>query len=73
MDGAALKPWQQPMFRKAALLALIGLAWELYGRALDNEGIDWIEEPVRHDDFVASAALAREIATPVQSGATEWI
>jgi len=37
MDGTALKPWQQPMVRKAALLALIGLAWELYGRALDND------------------------------------
>ena len=37
MDGAALKPWQQPMVRKALLLALIGLAWELYGRALDND------------------------------------
>ena len=38
------------------------------GRALDDEGIYWIEEPVRHDDYVASAALAREIATPVQIG-----
>ena len=38
------------------------------GRALDDEGIYWIEEPVRHDDYVASAALAREIATPVQLG-----
>ena len=37
MDGAALKPWQQPMVRKALLLALIGLAWELYGRALNND------------------------------------
>ncbi|HTE15669.1 MAG TPA: enolase C-terminal domain-like protein [Burkholderiales bacterium] len=38
------------------------------GHALDNEGIYWIEEPVRHDDYVASANLAREIATPVQIG-----
>ncbi|MEQ1772299.1 MAG: enolase C-terminal domain-like protein [Burkholderiales bacterium] len=38
------------------------------GRALDDEGIYWIEEPVRHDDYVASAALAQEIATPVQLG-----
>ena len=37
MDGTALKPWQQPMLRKAVLLALIGLAWELYGRALNND------------------------------------
>jgi mandelate racemase len=38
------------------------------GCALDDEGIYWIEEPVRHDDYVASAALANEIATPVQIG-----
>lgn len=37
MDGTVLKPWQQPMVRKAVLLALIGLAWELYGRALNND------------------------------------
>lgn len=38
------------------------------GRALDDEGIYWIEEPVRHDDYAACANLAREIATPVQIG-----
>ena len=38
------------------------------GRALDDEGVYWIEEPVRHDDYVANAALAKEIATPVQIG-----
>lgn len=38
------------------------------GRALDDEGVYWIEEPVRHDDYAASAALAGEIATPVQIG-----
>ena len=38
------------------------------GCALDDEGIYWIEEPVRHDDYIASAALANDIATPVQLG-----
>lgn len=38
------------------------------GRALDAEGLSWIEEPVRHDDFAASAALARALATPIQIG-----
>jgi len=37
-------------------------------RAIDAEGIDWIEEPIRHDDFRGCAQLAREIATPVQIG-----
>ncbi len=38
------------------------------GRALDGEGLAWIEEPVRHDDYAGNAALARELATPVQIG-----
>jgi len=37
-------------------------------RAIDSEGITWIEEPIRHDDFRSSAALARELTTPVQIG-----
>jgi len=36
--------------------------------AIDGEGIDWIEEPIRHDDFRGCAELARELATPVQIG-----
>jgi len=38
------------------------------GRALDSEGVAWIEEPIRHDDFRGCAELARELATPVQIG-----
>jgi mandelate racemase len=38
------------------------------GRALDAEGVYWIEEPIRHDDYQGSARLAHELATPVQIG-----
>jgi mandelate racemase len=38
------------------------------GRAIDAEGIAWIEEPIRHDDYRGCAELARELATPVQIG-----
>lgn len=38
------------------------------GRALDREGICWIEEPTRHDDYRGNAAIARELDTPVQIG-----
>ncbi|MGB5080915.1 MAG: enolase C-terminal domain-like protein [Burkholderiales bacterium] len=38
------------------------------GRAIDAEGIYWIEEPLRHDDFRGCAVLAQELATPVQIG-----
>jgi mandelate racemase len=38
------------------------------GRALDAEGIYWLEEPIRHDDYRGNARLARELATPIQIG-----
>ena len=38
------------------------------GRALDSEGVYWIEEPIRHDDYAGAALLARELATPIQIG-----
>jgi mandelate racemase len=38
------------------------------GRALDDEGVAWIEEPIRHDDFAGCAEVARAVATPVQIG-----
>ena len=40
----------------------------LRGRALDGEGIYWIEEPIRHDDYRGCAQLARELAAPIQIG-----
>jgi mandelate racemase len=38
------------------------------GRVIDAEGLLWIEEPIRHDDYRGCAELARELATPVQIG-----
>jgi len=38
------------------------------GRALDQEGIYWLEEPIRHDDYAGNATLVRELATPIQIG-----
>jgi len=38
------------------------------GRALDSEGVYWIEEPIRHDDYAGCARLARELTTPIQIG-----
>jgi mandelate racemase len=40
----------------------------LRGRALDSEGLAWIEEPIRHDDYAGAARLARELSTPIQIG-----
>lgn len=38
------------------------------GRALDVENIYWLEEPIRHDDYVGAAMLARELKVPIQIG-----
>ena len=38
------------------------------GRALEGEGLYWIEEPIRHDDFAGCAEIARALAMPVQIG-----
>jgi mandelate racemase len=38
------------------------------GRALDGEGLAWIEEPIRHDDYTGCAAIAQALATPIQIG-----
>jgi len=38
------------------------------GRALESEGITWLEEPIRHDDYAGNAAVAKALAVPVQIG-----
>ncbi len=38
------------------------------GRALDDEGLYWIEEPVRHDDYAGAAKIAAQVKTPIQIG-----
>ncbi len=38
------------------------------GRALDDEGLYWIEEPVRHDNYAGCAKIAAEVKTPIQIG-----
>lgn len=38
------------------------------GRALQSEGVYWIEEPVRCDDFVSCAQVAAALDVPIQLG-----
>jgi mandelate racemase len=40
----------------------------LRGRMLDDEGLYWIEEPVRHDDYAGCARVCAELQTPIQGG-----
>ena len=38
------------------------------GRMLDGEGLAWIEEPIRHDDYAGCARIAADLRTPIQIG-----
>ena len=38
------------------------------GRALEGEGVAWLEEPIRHDDYAGNGTIARALAVPVQIG-----
>jgi mandelate racemase len=42
------------------------------GHALDDEGLFWIEEPVRADNFSGCAVVARELKTSIQLGENFW-
>ena len=38
------------------------------GRALQSEGVAWLEEPIRHDDLRGNAEIARALDLPLQLG-----
>jgi mandelate racemase len=38
------------------------------GLALEQEGVAWLEEPIRHDDLVGYSRLADKLVLPVQIG-----
>lgn len=40
----------------------------LRGRRLQEQGVYWLEEPIRHDDWDGCALLARELELPLQMG-----
>jgi mandelate racemase len=72
-DLAALRAVKQRVGSDVAVMVDYNQALSLAdalerGRALDGEGIAWLEEPIRHDDYAGYAALVRELATPIQIG-----
>jgi len=38
------------------------------GRALEDDGIEWLEEPIRHDDYRGCAEIIRSLRVPLQIG-----
>ena len=41
-------------------------------RALDDEGLVWVEEPTLADDYPGHARIAQAVATPIQCGENWW-
>jgi len=52
--------------------ALLPPEAERRARVLDGEGLAWIEEPVRFDDYAGCARVAAAAATPIQIGENCW-
>jgi len=72
-DLAAVRAVKKAIPHGTALLVDYNQALDLAeaqhrGRALDDEGIDWLEEPIRHDDYRGAALLASELRMPIQIG-----
>jgi mandelate racemase len=40
----------------------------LRGRAIEDQDVVWLEEPIRHDDYSGNARIARELSVPIQIG-----
>jgi mandelate racemase len=72
-DLAAVHAVKARIPQGVALMVDYNQALSLYealvrGRALDREGLAWLEEPIRHDDYAGAALIARELSLPVQIG-----
>src|SRR5262249_34544389 len=72
-DLAAVRAVRQRIGDGPALMVDYNQALDLAqalerGRMLDQENVDWLEEPIRHDDYAGCAALVRALATPIQIG-----
>ena len=72
-DLAAVRAVRQALPADIALMADFNQALTLRealhrGHLLDGEGLAWIEEPIRHDDYAGYAELQRKLTTPIQLG-----
>jgi mandelate racemase len=76
-DVAAVRAARRAIGDAVALMsdynqALLPPEAERRARALDGEGLAWIEEPVRFDDYAGCARVAAAVATPIQIGENCW-
>jgi mandelate racemase len=76
-DVAAVRAVRRAVGGATALMsdynqALLPAEAEGRARQLDGEGLAWIEEPVRADDYAGCARVAAAAATPIQIGENCW-
>lgn len=72
-DLAAVRAVRQALPADVALMvdfnqALTPREAQTRGAMLDDEGVYWIEEPLRHDDYSGYARLRQALTTPLQFG-----
>lgn len=72
-DLAALRAVRRVLPDRIALMvdynqALLPTEALARGLALQSEGVVWLEEPIRHDDYRACARIAARLDLPVQIG-----
>ena len=71
-DLAAIRAAQRVLGGRALMIdynqSLTPQQARLRCRALDGEGLTWIEEPVAADDYLTHAELAATLTTPIQLG-----
>jgi mandelate racemase len=76
-DVAAARAVRRAIGDSVALMsdynqALLPPEAEARARVLDPEGLAWIEEPVRFDDYAGCRRVAAAAATPIQIGENCW-
>jgi mandelate racemase len=72
-DLAAVRAVRRVLNQDLAIMADFNQALSLHEardlcRRLDEEGLAWMEEPIRHDDYAGAAELSSMLRTPVQIG-----
>ncbi|GLZ49784.1 mandelate racemase [Actinomycetospora sp. NBRC 106375] len=72
-DRDAVEAVRRALPRDVAIMADYNQALDLPSARqrcgqLDELGLTWIEEPIRHDDYTGAAELTAELRTPIQIG-----
>ena len=76
-DLARARALRQALGPEVRLLADVNQGWDVAtairtGKALEEIGLYWLEEPVSYEDLEGSARVAAALDTPIASGESEY-